>query len=172
MTSLATVAGINPNDWVEFTLRLTLSMIVGGAIGLERQLSGKAAGLRTHTLVSLGTALFIMVPLSLSSASSPDSISRAIQGVATGIGFLGAGEIVQHHRTLGKPQVYGLTSAASIWVTAALGALAACGLWQICLVGTGMTLTVLIAERRLEDWLKLRQRIKKSKDVDNELGIR
>lgn len=163
MTSLVTVAGIDPDDWIGFTLRLMLSMGVGGAIGLERQLSGKAAGLRTHTLVSLGTALFIMVPLALSSASSPDSVSRAIQGVATGIGFLGAGEIVQHHRTPGKPQVYGLTSAAAIWVTAALGALAACGLWRICLVGTGMILMVLIGEKRLEAWLK-QQRIKSSKE--------
>jgi putative Mg2+ transporter-C (MgtC) family protein len=60
--------------------------------------------------------------------------------------------------------VYGLTSAASIWVTAALGALAACGLWQICSVGTGMTLAVLIGEKRLEDQLKLRQKIKNSKE--------
>jgi putative Mg2+ transporter-C (MgtC) family protein len=163
MISLVTVAGIDPNDWIEFTLRLILAMAVGGAIGLERDLYGKAAGLRTHTLVSLGTALFIMVPLSFS-ASSPDSISRAIQGVATGIGFLGAGEIVQHHRTPGKPQVYGLTSAAAIWVTAALGALAACGLWRICLVGTGMTLTVLVGEKRLEDWLKQQKIIKNSKE--------
>ncbi|PZV10192.1 MAG: hypothetical protein DCF22_17300 [Leptolyngbya sp.] len=162
MTSLVTIADINPDDWIEFTLRLAISMVVGGAIGWERQLSGKAAGLRTHTLVSLGTALFIMVPLSLSPATTPDSVSRAIQGVATGIGFLGAGEIVQH-RDSRKPHVYGLTSAASIWVTAALGALAACGLWQICLVGTSMILTVLIGEKRLEDWLK-QQRIKSSKE--------
>ncbi len=135
---------------IGFTPRLAIAMVVVGAIGWEWQLSGKAAGLRTHTIVCLGMALFIMVPLALSSASSPDSISRAIRGMATGIGFGGAGGIVQHHRTPGKPQVYGLTSAVAIWVTAALGALAACGLWQICLVGTGMILTVLIGEKRLE----------------------
>ncbi|MEX0267907.1 MgtC/SapB family protein [Leptolyngbyaceae cyanobacterium UHCC 1019] len=164
MTPLIPVAGFHPEDWMEFTLRLTISLVSGGAIGWERQSSGKAAGLRTHALVSLGTALFIMVPLSLSSSATPDSISRAIQGIATGIGFLGAGEIVQQHRDSGKPHVYGLTSAASIWVTAALGALAACGLWQICLIGTSMTLAVLLGEKRGEGGLTLRQRIKKSKE--------
>lgn len=130
--------------------RLLLACLLGAAIGWNRQSKGKAAGLRTHMLVSLGAALFVMVPLSLG-ATAIDATSRTIQGVATGIGFLGAGEIIHESRqTTGEARVKGLTSAASVWVTAAIGMLAACGLWQVGLMGTLLTVIILSGAKRLE----------------------
>lgn len=130
--------------------RLLLACLLGAAIGWNRQAKGKAAGLRTHMLVSLGAALFVMVPLSLG-ATAVDATSRTIQGVATGIGFLGAGEIIHESRqTTGEARVRGLTSAASVWVTAAIGMLAACGLWRVGLVGTLLTVVILSGAKRLE----------------------
>lgn len=142
---------INPHDWLNITIRLTVALIAGGVVGWNRQLSGKAAGLRTHMLVSLGAALFALVPLIASNSPSVDSLSRAIQGVATGVGFLGAGEILhQSTQETGKPQVRGLTSAAGIWVTAALGLIAGCGLWELGVIGTLMTLFTLSIAKKIE----------------------
>lgn len=144
---------MSPSDlplWLDWSLRLALATLIGATIGWNREKTGKAAGLRTHMLVSLGSALFILMPLATYPTPSPDALSRAIQGVATGVGFLGAGEIV--HQSLpvsGKAKVKGLTSAAAIWVTAALGTTAACGIWQLSLVGTVMTLLTLTVVRRV-----------------------
>jgi putative Mg2+ transporter-C (MgtC) family protein len=102
-------------------------------------------------LVSLGAALFVLIPLLASTSKSLDSLSRAIQGVATGVGFLGAGEILQQPvKEPNKPSVKGLTSAATIWVTAALGMVAGCGFWQLSLLATLMTLLILTVTKRLE----------------------
>lgn len=150
--------GVNPNDWWGLTWRLGLAALVGGAIGFNRQLAGKAAGLRTHMLVSLGAAMFIVIPLTVGVSSHPDAISRSIQGVATGIGFLGAGEIIHRSSVRSqKLQVKGLTSAAAIWVVAALGMIAGCGLWQASLVGTLLTLLILTVAKRVERLMPLRQ---------------
>ncbi|MDX2228641.1 MAG: MgtC/SapB family protein [Leptolyngbyaceae cyanobacterium bins.349] len=151
---MSNVLTVSPENWVELTIRLGLAMFLGGAIGWERQASGKAGGLRTHMLVSLGAALFILVPLQ--TGASEDSVSRGVQGIATGVGFLGAGEIVHRSLASGKPQVKGLTSAASIWVTAAVGVLAGLGLWQTCVIATLLTLLVLIVVRWLERILPTR----------------
>jgi putative Mg2+ transporter-C (MgtC) family protein len=138
--------GVSPSDWLEISTRLILATLIGGLIGWNRQVRGKAAGLRTHMLVSLGAALFILTPLQAGTATT-EAVSRSIQGVATGVGFLGAGEILQQSRTeTGKAKVKGLTSAAAIWVTAALGIAAACGFWQSALVATGLALLILNAE--------------------------
>lgn len=142
---------INANDWLGLTFRLTLAMLVGGVIGWNRQAEHKPAGLRTHMLVSLGSAVFVLLPLMTSSSESSESVSRVIQGVATGIGFLGGGEILhQSMQGSAKPSVKGLTSAASIWLTAALGMVAGCGLWQLSLLATLMTLFILIVAKKLE----------------------
>lgn len=142
---------INADDWLNLTTRLTLALLVGGLIGWNRQSAGKPAGLRTHMLVSLGAALFVMIPLMASSSTSVDSVSRSIQGVATGVGFLGAGEILhQSTQQSGKPNVKGLTSAATIWLTAALGIVAGCGFWQLSLLSTLMTLFILSVAKKLE----------------------
>ena len=141
---------ISPNDWVGVILRLSLALLVGGAIGWNRQQRHKSAGLRTHMLVSLGAALFVLVPLQ-SSAHSGDAVSRVIQGIATGVGFLGAGEILHLSRPNSvNPKVEGLTSAASIWVTAALGIISGCGWWQLAVSGTVMALITLGLVKMLE----------------------
>jgi len=127
-------------------------MFVGGIIGWERQLRNKPAGLRTHMLVSMGSALFVLIPLAM--AKNPnglDAVERVIQGITAGIGFLGGGEILrQSQQEIGKVEVHGLTSAAAIWVSAALGTAAGCGLWQLALIGALMSLFVLRVIKKLE----------------------
>lgn len=141
-----------PNDWLGITFRLSLALIVGAIIGLERQIRHKPAGLRTHMLVSLGSALFVLIPLQIvTDQQSRDAISRVVQGIAAGVGFLGAGEILREsQQALSLAQVRGLTSAAAIWVCAALGIAAGCGLWQMGLIGAVLSLLVLSLFKRFE----------------------
>ncbi|MBW4549621.1 MAG: MgtC/SapB family protein [Aphanocapsa sp. GSE-SYN-MK-11-07L] len=132
-------------------VRLVLAVFVGGLIGLDREARAKAGGLRTHMLVSLGAAMFVIIPLQIQAPMSIDALSRVIQGVATGIGFLGAGEIIQQSEgKQGRWKVKGLTSAAAIWLTAVLGMAAGCGLLPLCLIGTVLGLIILGATKRLE----------------------
>ena len=100
---------------------LTLAILLGGMIGYEREAAGKPAGLRTHMLVAMGSALFVLVPLQ-AGVALPD-MSRVLQGLISGIGFLGAGAIIKLNS---EEDVRGLTTAASIWTVAAIGV--ACGL--------------------------------------------
>ncbi|MHC5936059.1 MgtC/SapB family protein [Nostoc sp.] len=140
------------NDWVNISFRLCLALLIGAIIGLERQIRHKPAGLRTHILVSLGSAMFTLIIMQTSgSQSSHDALSRVIQGIAAGVGFLGAGEIVrQSSQQSQQLHVHGLTSAAAIWVSAALGIAAGCGLWQLGLIGAVLTFLVLNVFKRLE----------------------
>lgn len=107
------------------TARLGIAALLGGCLGFERELEGKAAGLRTHMMVALGAALFILAPIQ---AGMPlADVSRVFQGVATGIGFIGAGTILQ---LTTERKIKGLTTAATLWLTAAVGMAAAAGpLW-------------------------------------------
>ncbi|MFM7712100.1 MAG: MgtC/SapB family protein, partial [Microcystis sp.] len=120
-------------DWQTIIFRLSMAMAVGCLIGYNRQRGGRPAGLRTFIIVSLGAAMFVMIPLQAEGDvgyASSNALSRTIQGVASGVGFLGAGIILQQsHRELNKVQVKGLTSAATIWLAAGLGAASGCGLW-------------------------------------------
>jgi len=126
-------------------LRLAVAMLAGALVGAERTLDRKPAGLRTYALVSLGTAAFVVA-----AGGDATSNSRVIQGVVTGIGFLGAGSIIRTDRT-----VHGLTSAASIWLAAALGVLAGVGQYRLTLFLIVLTLVVLRALRWAEDaWRK------------------
>ncbi|WP_404787900.1 MgtC/SapB family protein [Altericista sp. CCNU0014] len=135
-------------------IRLLVAVIVGGLIGWNRQIAGKPAGLRTHMLVSLGAALIVLIPLQVNPDRSAEGLSRAVQGVATGIGFLGAGEILQRQSARGdRKTVKGLTSAAALWTTAALGMVSGCGLWPTSLIGTLLVLFILITVKRLEEYL-------------------
>ncbi|MDF5737582.1 MULTISPECIES: MgtC/SapB family protein [unclassified Nostoc] len=140
------------NDWLNISFRLCLALLIGAIIGLERQIRHKPAGLRTHILVSLGSAMFTLIIMQTDgSQSSHDALSRVIQGIAAGVGFLGAGEIVrQSSQQTQQLQIHGLTSAAAIWVSAALGIAAGCGLWQLGLIGAVLTFLVLNVFKRLE----------------------
>jgi putative Mg2+ transporter-C (MgtC) family protein len=145
MVARAKDAASMMQDWLSPLARIGAAALVGGVIGWERQLRGRPAGLRTHMLVSLGAAVAV---LTLSGASA-DSQSHAIQGVATGIGFLCAGDIL-HRMKAGDEHVTGLTSAAALWVTSALGMAAATGRWPVMVIGTVGTLLTLTIMRRLE----------------------
>ncbi|WP_375507165.1 MgtC/SapB family protein [uncultured Nostoc sp.] len=140
------------NDWLNISFRLCLALLIGAIIGLERQIRRKPAGLRTHMLVSFGSAVFTLIIIQTDgSLSSRDALSRVIQGIAAGVGFLGAGEIVrQSSQESQRLEIHGLTSAAAIWVSAALGIAAGCGLWQLALIGALLTFLVLTVFKRLE----------------------
>ncbi|MCC5655679.1 MgtC/SapB family protein [Nostoc sp. XA010] len=140
------------NDWLNISFRLCLALLIGAIIGFERQTRRKPAGLRTHMLVSLGSAVFTLIIMQTDgSLSSRDALSRVIQGIAAGVGFLGAGEIVrQSSQESQRLEIHGLTSAAAIWISAALGIAAGCGLWQLALIGALLTFLVLTVFKRLE----------------------
>jgi putative Mg2+ transporter-C (MgtC) family protein len=122
---------------VEGGLRLLLAAVLGAAIGFQRERAHKPAGLRTHVLICLGAALFTVV--SILGFSGPVDPSRVAAGVVTGIGFIGAGVIFRGMR---GDKVVGITTAASIWVTAAIGIAAGVGL---CIIAVGVTvLTVVV----------------------------
>ena len=137
-------------------LRLGLAILAGGLVGLERQLDHKPAGLRTHMLVSLGAALFVLISIQTGMAQAePGSVSRIMQGLIAGIGFLGAGEIFSVATVQpSDPRIQGLTSAAAIWVSAALGTAAGCGLWLLSLTGAGLTLLILRMIKKLEAYIR------------------
>ncbi len=140
------------NDWLNISFRLCIALLIGAIIGLDREIRNKPAGLRTHMLVSFGSAMFILIIMQTGGLQdSPDALSRVIQGIATGVGFLGAGEIVrQSPQESQRLEIHGLTSAAAIWVSAALGIAAGCGLWQLGLIGSVLTLVVLNLFKRFE----------------------
>ena len=136
------------NEW-EVILRTIVALAAGGAIGLERTYHGRAAGLRTYALVSFGSALFVGVgQYVLLSARDSGEIARIIQGIVTGVGFLGAGVIVKEGFS-----VRGLTTAASIWVAAAIGVALGTGSYWTGLASTAVTLVALSILRRIEDRL-------------------
>ena len=137
--------------WQEIAVRLGSAVLIGALLGLNRELRGKAAGLRTNALVCLGAALFVLSAISLATAQNEHrdvaAVSRVIQGIVTGIGFLGAGVILRD--TSGK-RVHGLTTAAAIWLAAALGVLCGIGLWPVAAAGVVLTLFILVVGRPFE----------------------
>ena len=125
----------------ELILRLAAAIAAGGAIGFERELRDKAAGLRTHILVSIGAATFLLLSAGYAEGHQTEELIvdplRVVGGLIGGIGFLAAGVIIQQ-----RGNVHGLTTAASLWMTAALGA--AAGLGQFPLVGLAVAITLLV----------------------------
>lgn len=134
------------------SIRLLLAAILGGLLGYERETHGKAAGLRTHMLVAIGSALFVLVP-ELAGAEH-DALSRVIQGIVTGIGFLGAGTILKGRR---ETEVLGLTTAAGIWLTAAIGITVGLGHEATAVLGTLLALFVLNFVPHVIDRLQARK---------------
>jgi len=138
--------------FTEILLRLVAAVVVGAVLGIDRELRNKPAGLRTMALVALGSAMFTLIAVDRGGAAQPDAISRVVQGIITGIGFLGAGAIL--HRDA-DGYVSGLTTAASIWLAAALGISSGLAHWPLVLAGVGLGITLLVLtplEDRLRRW--------------------
>jgi putative Mg2+ transporter-C (MgtC) family protein len=138
-------------DWTEILLRLAVATLAGCLIGLNRDLQGKPIGLKTIGLVGLATAMVVVLAdPSPDHGKITDAGSRVIQGILTGIGFLGAGVIVhaQHHF-----RVRGLTSAACTWFAACVGIVCGVGQWPVVAIALAIAFTLLIAGRRVEHWL-------------------
>ena len=128
----------DPAQITRIVVRLLLAAALGGALGYEREKSGKAAGVRTHMLVAIGAALFVLVPQQ--GGMVIGDMSRVIQGIVTGVGFLGAGAIIKH-QAVGS--VHGLTTAAGIWMTAAIGVSCGLGREATAVLSTVLALIVL-----------------------------
>ena len=128
---------------LSIVVRLLVAVVLGGVLGWERESVGAPAGLRTHMLVSLGSALFVLIPLQ--AGMKMEDLSRVLQGVTAGIGFLGAGAILKQRD---RNDVRGLTTAASIWLTAALGVAAGMGREATALLSTLFALVILAILRR------------------------
>ena len=135
----------DPAAFTRIVLRLMVAVALAAVIGYERELRGTAAGLRTHMMVGLGVAL--LVATTSESHMEPAEVSRVIQGIVAGIGFLGAGAIIKQD---GKEQVKGLTTAASIWTTAAIATAAGLGREATAIVATILAIVILALLLRLE----------------------
>lgn len=133
-------------DWVPI-LRLTLAAVLGGIVGVERELTGHSAGLRTNILISTSSCLFTILSLQAFDGN-PQNTARVAAQVVTGVGFLGAGAVIQT-----KKMVHGLTTAATIWMVAAVGMAAATDLYVLGIVTTIITTAVLVLLGPLSTWL-------------------
>ena len=127
--------------WREIALRLGSAALIGALLGLNRELRGKSAGLRTNALVALGAATLTLGSLGLTTGPDLvphfDAVSRVVQGIITGIGFLGAGVIL---RDVGGTRVRGLTTAATTWLVAVFGIVCGLGVWPVAMIGMALTL--------------------------------
>jgi putative Mg2+ transporter-C (MgtC) family protein len=142
-SDLPSLAGL-----VQILIRLMMAACLGGLLGYNRQQVGKAAGMRTHMLVALGSAFFVLAPQQ--AGMELDGLSRVTQGVVSGIGFLGAGTIL---KLSDQQKIKGLTTAASIWLVAAVGV--ACGMGRLssAIVVTLLAFVILANLQRFEHWL-------------------
>jgi len=134
---------------IRLIFRLLAAMVLGGLIGVQRERTGKPAGLRTHTLVCLGTAVFV---ISCGAAGMAfDAQSRVIQGIVTGLGFIGAGSILKLSH---EHQIKGLTTAAGIWMTAAIGVTVGLGAVGVAIIATVLALIILAVATRFESFVQ------------------
>ena len=123
---------------IHVLIRLTAAVSLGALIGYQREIAGKPAGIKTHILATLGTTIFVVA--CVNAGFQTDALSRVIQGIVTGIGFLGAGAILKLDE---KRDIKGLTTAASIWAAAAIGVAVGLGVLGVAIIGTAITLLVL-----------------------------
>ena len=128
------------SEITSISVRLLIAALLGGILGFEREQRGKAAGIRTHMLVSIGAALFVVIPQQ--AGVSETELTRVTQGIITGIGFLGAGAILKGDD---EKSLKGLTTAAGIWLTAAIGVAAGLGRESSAILCTLLALLVLVA---------------------------
>lgn len=148
---------LTPQLQLELVFRLTMGLLLGAIIGFERELHRQPAGFRTHTLVALGAALFTVISAYAFSGDSVDPTRIAAQ-IVTGIGFIGAGTILQH-----RGSIRGLTTAASLWAVAAIGMAAGAGMLVVAVIGTILALAVLSLLDRFEAFASRRLRLSEEK---------
>jgi putative Mg2+ transporter-C (MgtC) family protein len=129
----------------QLLVRLLLAALLGGLLGLQRERQGKAAGVRTHMLVAASSALIVLVPLQMDLGD--DALARVVQGLLAGIGFVCAGAILKLER---EDQVHGLTTAAGVWMTAAIGIAAGLGREMTAVVSALLVLAILALEGPLQ----------------------
>jgi putative Mg2+ transporter-C (MgtC) family protein len=136
---------------LETGLRMLAAVVFGSLIGFNRDIHGKPTGIRAHALVSLGAAIVMIAGSGIHiGGAHPDAMSRVIQGIIAGIGFLGAGVILRGARGL---HVYHLVTASSLWVTTGVGVLCGMGAYLIAGLATVLVLIVLVVGLRLDRWL-------------------
>ena len=142
-----TLSNALPNglELLQITLRLLTALVAGGVVGLQRELTHKPAGLRTHMLLSLGIALILVT--AEESGMSKSDLSRVVQGLVTGVGFLGGGAIL---KLTAEHEIHGLTTAAGLWLTAAAGAAAGLGRLGLSIVGVCLGVFVLSTFSKVE----------------------
>ena len=141
-------------SWWEIIWRLGIAAIIGGTIGIDRELHHKGAGFRTIAIVCIGSAIAALASVTASfDAAAP---SRVLQGILAGIGFLGTGVIIHHARVR---SVEGLTTAASVWTAAAIGAVCGLGLWKVVIVSSALMLILLIAAGSVERALRHQKKL-------------
>ncbi|PQA83518.1 MgtC/SapB transporter [Limnohabitans sp. TS-CS-82] len=149
--------------WVEISMKLGLALLSGIVLGLNRWIHHKSAGVRTHSLVALGSALVMLLI-----AGFPDfdaqAVSRVLQGLITGIGFLGAGVIVRNEHS---QNIHGLTTAASLWACAILGATFGAGFYEVGACALAAMLLILILGGPLEQWSKKLFRARREDEKNN-----
>jgi putative Mg2+ transporter-C (MgtC) family protein len=131
------------HDITRVVVRLTVAVLLGGLLGYERESIGASAGQRTHMLVALGSAIFVLIPLQ--AGMHIEDLSRVLQGVTAGIGFLGAGAILKLRE---RQAIQGLTTAASVWLTAAIGVAAGMGRETTAVVSAVFAFVILSLLRR------------------------
>ncbi|MCX7409807.1 MAG: MgtC/SapB family protein [Planctomycetales bacterium] len=147
---------MNPNEFDEFheiVLRLGVAALLGAILGVDRDLHQKPAGVRVLAMVALGAALATLASITAIAkvdAALPDAVLRTVQGILSGIGFLGAGVIMQ--RT-DQNEVHGITTAASIWVSAVVGITSGLGQWLVTATAFGLAMLILIGGRGVEQRL-------------------
>jgi len=147
---------MSPWEWTDFWTDLTrigAAALLGGALGFEREWKGHWAGLRTHMMVSIGCAIFVVAGLDVSGDHS-EAVTRVIQGIASGIGFLGAGTILKLDQ---KQEIKGLTTASSIWLAAALGTTAGLGQFALSVAAAVISLFILGVLGPIETYFERRQ---------------
>ena len=153
---------MTPLSDAELITRLLLAAVLGGMIGVEREWRNKEAGLRTNILIAIGSAVFTLMSLELTDARTGDA-SRVAAQIVTGIGFLGAGAIMRTNAG-----IQGLTTAATIWVNAAIGVAAGGGEFHLAVITTGVTLAVLLVLQPIEKYIDHRHTLAGGKPPTND----
>lgn len=155
-------AGIpDSRQLIQVFIRLTSAILLGAVIGLQRERAGKPAGIRTHILATLGTTVFILGCKAY--GMDADGLSRVIQGIVTGIGFLGAGAILKLDE---KRDIKGLTTAAGVWMASAIGVSIGLGSLGLAIIATALSLLIL----KVSDPLEIRDQPSKDEDAVGKLN--